>query len=160
MSVHDITLNVNDRVYHLQVNANERLSHVLRERLGLTGTKVNCELGVCGVCTVIMDGKAINSCSTLAVEASGHSITTVEGLADGDELHPLQQAFMEQGAIQCGYCTPGMLMSTKALLDENPDPSEEDIRRAIVGNLCRCTGYEKIVDAVLVAKSMVKGGKV
>jgi len=151
MSVHDITLRINGQAYQLQVDSNERLVHVIRERLNLTGTKTNCLLGVCGTCTIIMDGQAVNSCSILAVEADEKAITTVEGLANGEDLHPLQQAFMEKGAVQCGYCTPGMLMSMKALLDETPEPTEEEIRRAMVGNLCRCTGYEKIVDAVQAA---------
>ncbi|MDP2662477.1 MAG: (2Fe-2S)-binding protein [Dehalococcoidia bacterium] len=125
------------------------LKDVLREQLGLTGTKTGCEEGDCGACTVIVEGKAVNSCLVLAVEASGKAVTTIEGLAGPNGLHPLQAAFIEHGAFQCGYCTPGVLMSAKALLDENPNPSPDQIREALAGNLCRCTGYVKIEQAVL-----------
>ena len=122
---------------------------VLRDELGLTGSKEGCGSGDCGACSVIMDGKLVCSCLMLGIEAEGRTITTVEGIAQGDKLHPVQQKFLEHAALQCGICTPGFIMSTKALLDENPDPSEHDVRFYLSGNLCRCTGYDKIVRAVL-----------
>jgi len=121
---------------------------VLRDQLRLTGTKVGCNMGDCGACAVIMDGKPVNACLVLAVQANGREILTVEGLADERDLHPLQRAFLEKGAVQCGFCTPGMLLSAKGLLDQNPTPSEEEIKMAISGNLCRCTGYVKIIEAI------------
>jgi carbon-monoxide dehydrogenase small subunit len=143
-----IGLTVNGALYELSVQPWETLLEVIRDKLGLTGTKEGCGLGECGACTVIMEGKTVNSCLVLAVEADGKQITTIEGLADGDRLHPLQEAFIETGGLQCGFCTPGMIMSAKALLDENPHPSEEEIRRGIAGNLCRCTGYTKIIESI------------
>jgi carbon-monoxide dehydrogenase small subunit len=143
-----IHLKVNDEEYELEVGPQELLLDVIRDSLNLTGTKRGCDTGDCGACTIIMDGRAVNSCLILAVEADGKEILTIEGLAKNGTLHPLQKAFVEYGAIQCGFCTPGMILSAKALLDENPDPSEEEIRRAIAGNLCRCTGYTKIVQAI------------
>jgi carbon-monoxide dehydrogenase small subunit len=143
-----IGLTVNGALYELNVQPWETLLEVIRDKLGLTGTKEGCGLGECGACTVIMEGKTVNSCLVLAVEADGKQITTIEGLADGDKLHPLQEAFIETGGLQCGFCTPGMIMSAKALLDENPHPSEEEIRRGIAGNLCRCTGYTKIIESI------------
>jgi len=127
------------------------LLDVLREELGLTGTKEGCGVGECGACTVLMDGDAVNACLVLAGEANGRSITTIEGLAKGDVLHPIQQAFVEVGGMQCGFCTPGMILSTKALLDRNANPSEEEIRKALEGNFCRCTGYTKIIASVKAA---------
>ncbi len=127
------------------------LLDVLRDELGLTGTKECCVEGECGACTVMMDGRTINSCLTLAVEADGHVIRTVEGLADGGRLSPLQQAFLDKAAPQCGFCIPGQLVSAQALLDQNPDPTEDEIREALGGNLCRCAGYQQIVEAVLAA---------
>ncbi len=133
------------------------LSHLLREELGLLGTKEGCGNGECGACTVIVDDKAINSCLFLAIEADGTTISTVEGLAGQDgTLHPLQQSFVDNGGIQCGFCTPGMLMSSKALLDENPDASHEEIQHALAGNICRCTGYVQILDSVEKARDMAK----
>lgn len=152
-----VSLTVNGTLHELRVQPWETLLEVIRDRLGLTGTKEGCGLGECGACTVIMDGKTVNSCLVLAVEADGKQVTTVEGLADGDQLHPLQEAFIEQGGLQCGFCTPGMIMSAKALLDENPDPSEAEIRRGISGNLCRCTGYTKIVESVASAAKSMRG---
>lgn len=143
-----ICLTINGKEYELAVAPNMTLADLLREELLLTGTKKGCELGDCGTCTVIMNGKAVNSCLVLAVQASGKEITTVEGLETDDGLHPLQEKFIENGAIQCGFCTSGMLLSGKALLDKTPKPSELEIRTAISGNLCRCTGYQKIVESI------------
>lgn len=143
-----ITLTVNDQIHELEVEANRTLVEVLRQDLGLTGTKVGCSEGDCGACTVIMDGRPVNSCLVLAVQANGSHITTIEGIETEDGLHPLQEAFVEKGAIQCGFCTPGMILSAKNLLEEEPEADEAEIREAISGNLCRCTGYQKIVEAV------------
>lgn len=140
---------VNDKHEIIDVDPGERLLDVLRNRLGLISVKEGCGEGECGACTIIMDGVAVTSCTVLAMQAKGKEIITTEGLEKNGELDKLQEAFMKNGAIQCGYCTPGMLMSCKALLMKNPDPTEEEIRRAIEGNLCRCTGYTKIVNAVL-----------
>jgi carbon-monoxide dehydrogenase small subunit len=143
-----IELQVNQVPYRITVRPSATLLDVLRQDLGLKGTKRGCDQGHCGACTVLLDGKAVNACLLLAVEAYGKKITTIEGLSSGDKLHPLQEAFVEEGAIQCGFCTPGMILSSKALLDEIREPSEEEIRGALSGNLCRCTGYVKIVKAV------------
>jgi len=143
-----ICLTINGKEYELAVAPNMTLADLLREELLLTGTKKGCELGDCGTCTVIMNGKAVNSCLVLAVQASGKEITTVEGLETDDGLHPLQEKFIENGAIQCGFCTSGMLLSAKTLLDKTPKPDELEIRTAISGNLCRCTGYQKIVESI------------
>ena len=149
-----ICLTINGKEYELAVAPNMTLADLLREELLLTGTKKGCELGDCGTCTVIMNGKAVNSCLVLAVQASGKEITTVEGLETEDGLHPLQEKFIENGAIQCGFCTSGMLLSGKALLDKTPKPNELEIRTAISGNLCRCTGYQKIVESIKDASEM------
>ena len=141
-------LKVNGEEYQVEVEPQEILLDVIRDKLNLTGTKRGCDTGDCGACTIIMDGKAVNSCLVLALEANGKEIVTIEGLAKKGQLHPLQEAFVQHGAVQCGYCTPGMIMSAKALLDENRNPTEEEIRKAIAGNLCRCTGYAKIVQAI------------
>ncbi|MGO9314354.1 MAG: (2Fe-2S)-binding protein [Syntrophobacteraceae bacterium] len=143
-----IHLTINDKEYEVAVQPNQTLVDMLRYELRLTGTKKGCGTGDCGSCTVIMDGKPVNSCLVLAVQANGRKITTIEGLESEEGLHPVQKAFTEKGAIQCGFCSPGMILSSKSLLDRNPKPTEEEIRRAISGNLCRCTGYQKIVDAV------------
>ncbi|MCF8128382.1 MAG: (2Fe-2S)-binding protein [Deltaproteobacteria bacterium] len=143
-----ICLTINGKEYELAVAPNMTLADLLREELLLTGTKKGCELGDCGTCTVIMNGKAVNSCLVLAVQTSGKEITTVEGLETDEGLHPLQEKFIENGAIQCGFCTSGMLLSAKTLLDKNPKPNELEIRTAISGNLCRCTGYQKIVESI------------
>ena len=143
-----ITLNINDYPYEVMVYPNDTLLEVLRDELDLTGSKESCGEGVCGSCTVHMNGKPVRSCLTLAMEAQGVKITTVEGLATGNELSDLQQSFINHGAVQCGFCTPGMLMSADALLMDNPNPNEKTIRRALAGNICRCTGYTKIVEAV------------
>jgi carbon-monoxide dehydrogenase small subunit len=143
---------VNGESHELSVPPWRTLLEVIREDLGLTGTKEGCSLGECGACTVIIDGRAVNSCLVLAAEADGKQITTIEGLAGSrGKLHPIQQAFVEHGGLQCGFCTPGMIMSAKALLDETPTPAEEEIRRGIAGNLCRCTGYTKIVESIKAA---------
>lgn len=148
-----ITLKVNDQEYDLVIPVNRTLTQVLRENLKLTGTKHGCSVGDCGSCTVLMDGQPVNSCLVLAVEAEGREIQTIEGLAEGGKLHPVQQAFVDQGGIQCGFCSPGMILTAKALLDKNPSPTESEIREAISGNLCRCTGYQKIVEAIASVKA-------
>ena len=145
----EIMLSVNGSLYTLELKVNRVLLDVLREDLGLSGTKEGCGMGVCGACTVLLDGKPVNACLTLAVEAEGKEITTVEGLAREGKLDPLQEAFVSEGAVQCGFCSPGMLMTAKGLLAENPSPSEYEVRKAIAGNLCRCTGYVRIVKAIL-----------
>lgn len=146
-----LKLIVNDVVYELETRPERRLLDVLRDELHLTGTKEGCSEGECGACTVLIDGKPADSCLVLVGQVDGCHITTIEGLSDGNELHTLQQAFIQAGAVQCGYCTPGMILSAKAVLDQNPNPSEEEIRKGLSGNLCRCTGYQKIVDAVRLA---------
>jgi carbon-monoxide dehydrogenase small subunit len=147
-TTYEISLSLNGQETVAKVHASSTLAKVLREQLGLTGTKIGCEEGECGACTVLVDGQPVNSCIYPAVKANGRHILTVEGLAHEGELHPLQQAFLEHGAVQCGYCTPGLLLSAVALLERNPHPSEAEIRRAISGNLCRCTGYLKVVRAI------------
>ncbi len=144
----EITLNVNDREHRLSVRPTEMLLDVLRDRLGLIGTNKVCAQGICGACTVLIDGQSATSCLSLAVQLDGARITTVEGLERNGKLDPLQEAFMRHGAVQCGYCTPGFLMAAKAYLAEHPKPSREDIVDALRGNICRCTGYKKIIDAV------------
>ena len=146
-----IRLKVNGEEHDVVVSPNETLVEVLRDRLELTGTKMGCGEGACGTCTVLLDGKPVRSCLTLAVEVQGKEIVTIEGLAEGAKLHPVQEAFMQHGAIQCGFCTPGMILTGKALLDENPHPTEEEAKRAISGVVCRCTGYAKIVEAIMAA---------
>jgi carbon-monoxide dehydrogenase small subunit len=143
-----IELKINGEIHEIDVDTHRTLLEVLRENLSLTGTKDACDLGDCGACTVLLDGKPVHACLTLAMEARGKDIVTIEGLAEGNELDPLQKAFVDHGAIQCGFCTPGMIMASKPLLDGNSSPTEGEIRRAISGNLCRCTGYVKIVDAI------------
>lgn len=153
-----VVLDINDEIYELEVKPKRLLVEVLRDDLDLTGTKRGCDVGVCGLCTVLIDGKATNACLTLAVKVQGKKIVTIEGLAptSRDKLDPIQEAFINHGAIQCGYCTPGMVLMTKALLAENPRPTEEEIRQGLLGNLCRCTGYVKIIEAVHAA---AEGGK-
>jgi aerobic-type carbon monoxide dehydrogenase small subunit (CoxS/CutS family) len=146
-----ITITLNGQEVTVEVKPDALLVDVLRHELELTGTKEACGEGECGACTVLLDGEPVTSCLVPALKAQGREVITVEGLASGGELHPLQKAFIEHGAVQCGYCTPGMLISAKALLDRNPHPSEEEIKQAISGNLCRCTGYVKIVEAVKAA---------
>jgi carbon-monoxide dehydrogenase small subunit len=148
-----VNLKVNGFTYISEIESKRTLLEVIRKDLELTGTKEGCGLGECGACVVLLDGRAVNSCVTLAVQANGREVTTIEGLerADGN-LHPVQQAFIDHGAIQCGFCTAGMVLSAKALLDENPQPTELEVRDAIAGNICRCTGYKKIVEAILAAR--------
>jgi len=155
-----IQLTVNGEPVEAAVEPNKTLLQLLREDLGLTGTKHGCGLGDCGACTVIVDGMPVNSCLVLAVQAAGREVLTIEGLAENGKLHPIQQAFVDKGAIQCGFCTPGMILSAKALLDANPMPTEHEIRTAISGNLCRCTGYQKIVEAVQEAAKTIEGTEV
>ena len=152
----ELKLTVNGELYELTVRPNTLLADLLANELGLTGVKRGCDSGSCGACTVILDGKAVKSCSTLALQANGKEVTTIEGLAQGDKLHPIQQAFIDHFAVQCGFCTPGMIMSAKALLDAKPDPTEDEVRRALRGNLCRCTGYVKIIEAILAVKDQGK----
>jgi carbon-monoxide dehydrogenase small subunit len=152
-----VTITINDKEYKSEVEPRMLLSDFLRHELGLTGTHVGCEHGVCGACTIIFDGVSARSCLMFAVQADGHSITTVEGLAtDKDDLHPLQQSFWEAHGLQCGYCTPGILMTMIPFLKQNPDPTEDEIRHALSGNLCRCTGYQHIVDAVRLASEKIQ----
>ena len=151
-----ISLTVNNIPYEFAVEPNRTLADALRYDLGLTGTKKGCGIGDCGACTVLMDGVPVFSCLVLALEAQGSDILTIEGVANGHELHPIQKAFVEVGAIQCGFCTPGMVLNAYALLNENPNPTEKDVRTAISGNLCRCTGYQKIVEAILTAAEWMR----
>ena len=151
----ELALNVNGESVRLRVPPLASLLDILRDDLELTGTKYGCGEGECGACSVLLDGKVVNSCLVLALECEGAEVLTIEGLAAGGELHPIQRAFVDHGAVQCGFCTPGMVMATYALLEANPSPTEEEIKRALEGNLCRCTGYRKIIDAVL---SLVRGG--
>jgi len=151
-----IELRVNGQIYELEIQPWRTLLEVLRDHLGLTGTKQSCNEGHCGACTVIVDGQAINSCLMLAVEAQGKDILTVEGLSEGGKLHPIQDAFVSHGAVQCGFCSPGMIMATKAFLEHNPDPSDEEIKKALEGHLCRCTGYVQIIEAVRAASEKMR----
>ena len=152
-----ITVHVNGKEYKRSVEPRLLLSDFLRHELDLTGTHVGCEHGVCGACTILFDGQSMRSCLIFAVQADGHAVTTVEGLAvDADHLHPLQQSFWEKHGLQCGYCTPGILMTLVPFLEQNPDPTEDEIRHAISGNLCRCTGYQHIVDAVKLAAEKMR----
>src|SRR5258708_3121516 len=153
-----ISLRVNGQDYDILVEGRTRLLDAVREQCDLTGTKEGCSTGDCGACTVLVDGKPITSCMTFAVAMEGRDLTTIEGVAQGSQLHPLQETFIEFGGLQCGICTPGMILSAKALLDENPHPSKDEIRFALAGNLCRCTGYQKIVEAVVKASERVSAG--
>jgi aerobic-type carbon monoxide dehydrogenase small subunit (CoxS/CutS family) len=148
MKRYPLTMTLNGQEVTVEIEPSDLLAYVLRDKLGLTGTKIGCDEGECGACTVILDGQAVDSCLLPAMKADGCEVVTVEGLAKDGELDPLQQAFIDKGAVQCGYCTPGLLMSARALLDENPHPREQEIKDAIAGNLCRCTGYLKIVEAI------------
>ena len=144
-----IELKINGDSYELLVSPNQTLLEALRENLGLMGTKRGCDLGACGACTVLVDGDAALSCVMLAVDAAGREILTIEGLSEGDQLHPLQKAFVEKGGLQCGFCTPGMILTAKSILDEEPNPTEAIVKKNMSGNLCRCTGYTKVIEAVM-----------
>ena len=149
---------INGRIYEVIVTPNLTLSELIREQLDLTGTKHACEVGQCGSCTVLVEGKPTLACSALAVAVRDKEILTIEGLSRGTKLHPLQRAFIDHGAIQCGFCTPGMILMAKALLDENPSPTKQEVKEGLGGNLCRCTGYVKIIDAVMAAADMLRKG--
>lgn len=154
-TLHNITLTINQQLYTLDVQSHHTLLDVLRDQLDITGPKECCGVGECGACTILMNGKAVNACLILAVEANGSEIVTIEGLGGPNSLSPMQQAFVDAGAVQCGFCTPGMIMAAQYLINNNPNPTEEDVRVALAGNLCRCTGYSRIFDAVLsVSKQM------
>jgi carbon-monoxide dehydrogenase small subunit len=155
----ELKLKVNGKSYELKVKPNTLLVDVLRNDLKLTGTKIGCLDSACGACTVNIDGKAVRSCSVLALQANNREVITIEGVADGDELHPIQEAMIEHGAIECGFCTPGMVMSAKALLNENPSPSREEVREAIQGNLCADEGYVKYIEAIEIAAKKMRGGQ-
>ena len=155
MKQEEIILKVNGTNFKVNIEPWRTLVEVLRENLGLTGTKKSCNEGECGACTVMMDGKPVASCLILAMDAQGKEIVTIEGISEGEKLHPIQEAFLKYGAIQCGFCTPGMVMSAKAFLDENPKPTSAEVRKAISGNLCRCTGYQHIVDSIMAASRMM-----
>ncbi|KEJ93053.1 (2Fe-2S)-binding protein [Synergistes jonesii] len=157
MEARELNFTVNGKPQKIEIRTNWTLAQVLRDKLGLLGTKIGCGEGECGACTVFMNGKTVTSCLVLAVQAEGSEIITIEGLSDGKTLHPVQQAFVDVGAIQCGYCTPGMVMSTVALLQRHPDPTDEQIRYGLTGNLCRCTGYQKIFEAVKLASKRIRG---
>jgi carbon-monoxide dehydrogenase small subunit len=154
----NVRLNVNGVAHDLEVEPRLLLVHALRDRLGLTGTHVGCDTSNCGACTIHMNGEAVKSCTVLAVQADGAEVITIEGLGSEDDLHPMQEAFWNNHGLQCGYCTPGMIMASAALLDENPNPSEDEVRHALEGNLCRCTGYHNIIKAVLDAASKSGSG--
>jgi carbon-monoxide dehydrogenase small subunit len=160
MTEHDITLTVNGTEHELTVESRTLLVHALRDELGYTGSNVGCETSLCGACTVHMDGDAVKSCTVLAVQADGSEVDTVEGLAEDGEFHPIQTGFQQEHGLQCGYCTPGMMMAATDLLAENPDPSREEIREGLEGNLCRCTGYQNIVNAVENAAEAMGSGAV
>ena len=156
MSKHQVTITINGQPYSDEVDARLLLVHFIRENCNLTGTHIGCDSTSCGACTVIVNGRSLKSCTMFAVQANGMQIETIEGLAQGGQLHPLQEGFWEKHGLQCGYCTPGMIMSAKDLLERNPDPSEEEIRWGISGNLCRCTGYNKIVEAIQYAAEKMR----
>ncbi len=155
----ELKFTVNGKPYELKVKPNALLVDILRNELKLTGTKVGCLDSACGACTVNIDGKAVRSCSVLALQANNREVTTIEGVADGDQLHPIQEAMVEHGAIECGFCTPGMVMSARALLNENPNPTREEVREAIQGNLCADEGYVKYIEAIEIAAEKMRGGQ-
>ena len=154
-----ICVTINGEAYNVSVSPNETLLDLLRERLGLVGTKEGCDTGDCSTCTVLVNGKAVNSCLVLAVETNGANVATIEGMSSGGQLHPLQQAFIDHGAIQCGFCTPGMIMTAKSLLEDEPNPTEADIRSAVAGNLCRCADYVSIMKAIAAGGKALRGRK-
>jgi carbon-monoxide dehydrogenase small subunit len=157
MRQHDIALTVNGEAVEARVPSRRLLSDFLRDDLALTGTKRGCETGVCGACSVLVDGKVVKSCLSLAVQARGKAVTTIEGLAQGETLHPLQESFMQCGGLQCGYCTPGMVMAACSMLQDDPNPSADAVRHGLNGNLCRCTGYTQIVESILTAAEKMRG---
>ena len=159
MSQHKVTITVNGEVHTREIEARTLLVHFLREQLSLTGTHIGCDTSSCGACTVSLDGRTVKSCTVFATQADGGSVETVEGLAQGGTLHPLQQAFWDKHGLQCGFCTPGMVMSARSLLRKNPDPTEDEIRHGIAGNLCRCTGDNKIVEAIQDAATKLRDQK-
>jgi carbon-monoxide dehydrogenase small subunit len=151
-----VSFTLNGRLQELDIEPHELLLDVVRDRLGLTGAKRSCDVQVCGACTLLVDGRPVSACTTLAFEVRGRSVLTIEGLADNGTLHPLQQAFIEHGGFQCGFCTPGMILAAKALLDENPNPSEAELKHFMHGNLCRCTGYKKIIESIMAAAKKMR----
>ena len=153
-----VSFTLNGRLQEIDVEPHELLLDVVRDRLGLTGAKRSCDVQVCGACTLLVDGRPVSACTTLAFEVRGRSVMTIEGMADDGKLHPLQQAFIEHGGFQCGFCTPGMLLAAKALLDEIPNPSEEQLKHFMHGNLCRCTGYKKIIESIMAAAKQMRAG--
>ena len=154
-----ISFTLNGRRQDLLVEPHELLLDVVRERLGLTGAKRSCDVQVCGACTLLVDGRPVSACTTLAFEVRDRSVMTIEGLADNGKLHPLQEAFIEHGGFQCGFCTPGMILAAKALLDENPDPTEDQLKHFMRGNICRCTGYKKIIESIMGAAKIMREGR-
>ena len=154
-----LSFTVNGRLHEIDVEANELLLDVVRERLGLTGAKRSCDVQVCGACTLLVDGRPVSACTTLAIEVRGRSVLTIEGLAQDDKLHPLQECFIEHGGFQCGFCTPGMILSAKALLEENPAPTEDELKHFMHGNICRCTGYKKIIESIMAAAKKMRRGQ-
>lgn len=153
-----VSFTLNGRLQEIEVEPHELLLDVVRDRLGLTGAKRSCDVQVCGACTLLVDGRPVSACTTLAFEVRGRTVLTIEGLAEDGKLHPLQQAFIEHGGFQCGFCTPGMILAAKALLDENPDPSEAELKHFMHGNLCRCTGYKKIIESIMAAAKKLRSG--
>jgi aerobic-type carbon monoxide dehydrogenase small subunit (CoxS/CutS family) len=151
-----VSFTLNGRLQEIDVEPHELLLDVIRDRLGLTGAKRSCDVQVCGACTLLVDGRPVSACTTLAFEVRGRSVLTIEGLADNGTLHPLQQAFIDHGGFQCGFCTPGMLLASKALLDENPNPSQDELKHFMHGNLCRCTGYKKIIESIMAAAKTMR----
>ena len=151
-----VSFTLNGRLQEIDVEPHELLLDVVRERFGLTGVKLSCDVQVCGACTLLVDGRPVSACTTLAFEVRGRSVMTIEGLADNGKLHPLQEAFIEHGGFQCGFCTPGMILASKALLDENPNPSEAELKHFMHGNICRCTGYKKIIESIMAAAKKMR----
>jgi aerobic-type carbon monoxide dehydrogenase small subunit (CoxS/CutS family) len=154
-----VSFTLNGRLQEIEVEPHELLLDVVRDRLGLTGAKRSCDVEVCGACTLLVDGRPVSACTTLAFEVRGRSVLTIEGLAENGKLHPLQEAFIEHGGFQCGFCTPGMILASKALLDENSNPTEEELKHFMHGNLCRCTGYKKIIESILAAAKKMRASK-
>ena len=154
-----LSFTLNGRLQELEVEPHELLLDVVRDRFGLTCVKLSCDVQVCGACTLLVDGRPVSACTTLAFEVRGRSVLTIEGLAEDGNLHPLQEAFIAHGGFQCGFCTPGMILAAKALLDENPDPNEEELKHFMHGNICRCTGYKKIIESIMAAATLMRGSR-